>query len=104
MQEKSFLMHLGDRVYREDKQEMKMNLIHQSAMTIAAASKGNPVTATFTVILFVLGLQFISATAERLIWGERFEHWLDVVMLAASVAYAAYVVYACALYNSASGA
>lgn len=79
-----------------------MNLIHQSAMTIAAASKGNPVTATLTVILFVLGLQFISMTLEKLVWGGPFEHWLDVVMLAASVAYAAYVVYACAIYNSVS--
>lgn len=77
-----------------------MNMIHQSAMTIAAASKGNPVTATFVVILFVLGLQAISMTVERLVWGERFERWLDVVMLVASIAYAAYTVYACAIYNS----
>ncbi|QJD58171.1 hypothetical protein HG264_04190 [Pseudomonas sp. gcc21] len=77
-----------------------MDLIHKSAMTIASATQGNPVIATFVVIMFVLGIQMLEVTVEQLIWGERFEHWLDVVIIAASIAYAAYVVYACALFNS----
>lgn len=77
-----------------------MNIIHESAMTIARSAGGNPVIATCVVILFVIGIQAIEATIEQLIWGERFEHWLDVVILVASIAYAAYVVYACALHNS----
>jgi len=77
-----------------------LNIIHESAMTIARSAGGNPVTATFVVILFVLGIQMVSVTVERLIWGERFEHWVDVVILVASIAYSAYVVYACALFNS----
>lgn len=77
-----------------------MNIIHESAMTIARSAGGNPVTATLVVILFALGIQVIEATIERLIWGERFEHWLDVVILVATIAYAAYVIYACALFNS----
>lgn len=77
-----------------------MNIIHESAMTIARSAGGNPVTATVVVILFVLGIQMLEITIERLIWGERFEHWVDVVILVASIAYAAYVVYACALFNS----
>jgi ABC-type transport system involved in Fe-S cluster assembly fused permease/ATPase subunit len=77
-----------------------MNIIHESAMTIARSAGGNPITATLVVILFVLGIQMIEVIVERLIWGERFEHWLDVVILVASMAYAAYVVYACALHNS----
>ena len=77
-----------------------MNIIHESAMTIARSAGGNPITATVVVILFVLGIQMLEITIERLIWGERFEHWVDVVILVASIAYAAYVVYACALFNS----
>lgn len=77
-----------------------MNVIHESAMAIARSASGNPITATLVVILFFLGIQMVSATIERLVWGERFEHWLDVVLMAASIAYAAYVVYACALHNS----
>lgn len=77
-----------------------MNAIHESAMTIARAAQGNPVLATFVVIMFALGIQVLEATVEQLVWGERFEHWLDVVVISGSIAYAAYVVYACALFNS----
>jgi len=77
-----------------------MNLIHESAMTVASAAQGNPVIATIVVIMFVLGIQMLEATVEQLIWGKRFEHWLDVVIISGSIAYAAYVVYACALFNS----
>ena len=77
-----------------------MNFIHESAMTIARSAQGNPVIATLVVILFVVGINAVEMTVEKLIWGKSFEHWLDVAILAGSIAYAAYVVYACALYNS----
>ena len=55
-----------------------MNFIHESAMTIARSAQGNPVIATLVVILFVVGINAVEMTVEKLIWGKSFEHWLDV--------------------------
>jgi hypothetical protein len=78
-----------------------MELIRESAMTLAASADGNPVIATLVVMLFALMFGLVEATVEELVWGERFEHWLDPIFMCAFIAYAAYAVWACAVFNTA---
>lgn len=78
-------------------------MIHKSAMTLAASADGSPVSTTIVVLLFYLMFTILEAGTEKLIFGERFAHWLDPLFASAFIAYAAYAVYACALYNSAKG-
>lgn len=75
-------------------------VIERSALTLAGASGGSPVTATVVVLLFYLFFNLLEATLEKLIFGDRVEHWLDPIFIAAFIAYAAYAVYACALHNA----
>lgn len=77
-----------------------MNILHKSAMKLAAASDGNPIISTVTVILFFIFFNLFEAMVETLIFGERFEHWLDPLFISAFIAYAAYAVHACALHNN----
>ena len=76
-----------------------MGGLKQSAITIALASKGNPVTALFVVMLFYFAFLQIEILLEHLIFGKRFEHWLDVPISLGFFAYGGYVVLACALVN-----
>jgi hypothetical protein len=69
-------------------------------MVLARASDGNPILTTATVILFMLLFNVLEANVEKLIFGERFEHWLDPIFISAAIAYSAYAVYACAVFNS----
>lgn len=79
-----------------------MHQIYHSAMNLARAAKGNPVISTATVMLFYVMFNFMEAMIETLIFGERFEHWLDPLFQLAFMAYAAFSVYACAIHNSES--
>jgi hypothetical protein len=79
-----------------------MHMIYNSAMALARASKGNPVISTATVMLFYVMFNILEAGIEKLIFGERFEHWLDPAFQLAFMAYAAFSVYACAIHNSES--
>jgi hypothetical protein len=78
---------------------MKVEKIKRSALIVAKASKGNPLMATATVMLFYIMFNTLEAVVEVLIYGNRFEHWFDVVFGIAFIAYAAYVVYWCGIYN-----
>lgn len=79
-----------------------MNAIQNSALTLAKAANGNPIITTVTVFLFYLFFNLLEAMVEKLMFGERFEHWLDPLFIGAFIFYSAYAVYACALYNSAT--
>ena len=81
-------------------EERKVNYLYRSGQYLATASQGNPVTSTATVMLFYCIFVVIEATVESLLFGERFEHWLDVIFQIMFMAYSAYSVYACALFNS----
>ena len=76
-----------------------MDILRKSAVNIALASKGSPVTAIIVVILFYLAFNQVETLLEHLIYGIRFEHWLDVMFQLVFIAYAGYVVWACALVN-----
>lgn len=73
-----------------------MKCLERMASRIALASDGNPVLASATVFLFWLAFSAIEAIVERLVFGERFEHWLDPIFGLAFMAYAAWCVWVCA--------
>lgn len=72
----------------------------KAARIVAAASNGNPLKSTGLVILFVFGINLLFAVVETLIWGEMFQHWLDVVLLVASIVFSGMAAYECAVYNN----
>jgi len=76
-----------------------MNILESAARTLAQACDGNPVLTTVTIILFYLMFAILEAGVEKLIWGDRFEHWLNPIFVGAFIAYSAYSVYWCALWN-----
>lgn len=78
-----------------------MSIIHKSAMVLAKASDGNPLLSVGTVMLGFVMFNVFEALVETLVFGERFEHFLDVIFNMAAIAYAGYSVYACAIYNTA---
>ena len=78
-----------------------MNVLEKSALTLARASDGSPIVSTATIMLFGIMLTLLEAQVETLLFGERFEHWLDVLLMLAGIAYSAYAVWWCALFNSA---
>lgn len=75
-------------------------VVEGSALTLAEAASGSPITTTVVVLLFYFFFNVIEASIEKLAFGERFTHWLDPFFGVAFIAYAAYAVYACALHNS----
>ena len=77
-----------------------MNKIQQATLKLAQACEGSPVSTTVVVMLFFIGFNTVEASIERLIFGERFEHFLDPVFALVFIGYAAYAVYWCAVFNS----
>ncbi|WP_348720356.1 hypothetical protein [uncultured Alcanivorax sp.] len=76
-----------------------MNPLTKSAYVIAAASKWNPIIAIIVVFLFFLAFNQLEATVELLLFGKRFEHWLDPLFMLAWMAYAGAAVWYCAAHN-----
>ena len=76
-----------------------MNKLQKMTYTLAKASNGNPVLSTATVMLFYVMFSIFECGIEKLIFGERFEHWLDPVFQLCFIAYAAYAVFWCAVFN-----
>lgn len=76
-------------------------MISTSAGHLASAAKGDPVLATIVVILFYLLFTAFETTVERAAFGKSFPHLLDPIFAGFFIAYAAYAVYACAVYNTA---
>lgn len=72
----------------------------RAARIVAAASNGNPLKSTGLVIMFVFGINLLFAVVETLIWGEMFQHWLDVALLVAAIVFAGMSAYECAVYNN----
>ena len=77
-----------------------MNPIKKSSIILAIASEGNPIISTVVVALFVLAINSLFISIETLMTGSRFDHVVDIALLVASITYAAYTVYQCAVYNS----
>ncbi len=77
-----------------------MNKFKKVSFALAMASEGNPVLTTITIMLFYVMINMLECQIERLIFGERFEHWLDPIIVLSCIAYSAYLVWACAVYNT----
>lgn len=77
-----------------------MKFLSKSGEAIARSAKGNPIISTVLVILFYVMFSVIEATVERLLFGDHFEHLLDPFFGTAFMAYSAYCVYCCAVFNS----
>ena len=71
-------------------------------LILVRASNGNPLISTTTIMAFYIMFTFFEAGVETIIWGERFEHWLDPIFQLFFIGYAAYSVYFCAVHNSVS--
>lgn len=72
-----------------------------SAGHLAAASKGEPMTTTAVIMMFYILVTIFTTNIERVFWGESFPHLFDPFVSGAFIAYAAYAVRACAVYNRA---
>lgn len=80
----------------------KLNKLQLATLRLAQACDGNPVSSTFVVMLFFIMFNFVEAGVEIAIFGKRFEHALDAVFALVFMAYSAYAVYWCAIFNSTS--
>ena len=80
-------------------EENNVDKIRHYTLSLAQASKGNPVICTLTVMLFYIMFNLLEASIERLIFGERFEHWLDPLFQCGFIGYAGYAVYMCAAWQ-----
>lgn len=76
-------------------------MISASAGHLASASKGQPIASTTVVLLFFVLFELFKASVERAMFGEAFPHLLDPIFSGLFIAYAAYAVRACAVYNRA---
>jgi len=77
-----------------------MNKIQTATWRFAQASDGNPVTTTSVVLLFHVMLNIVEHVLEKLFFGEAFVHIFDLLFSFAAIAYSAYAVHWCAIYNS----
>ncbi len=77
-----------------------MSKLEIYTLALARASKGNPVVSTATIILFYVMFNLLEAMVEKLVFGERFEHWLDPLFMMAFISYSAYSVWMCAVFNT----
>jgi len=78
-----------------------MNRFEKATMALVRASDGNPVITTATILLFFVMFNLAEGQIEKLIFGERFEHWLDPLFMLGFIAYSAYAVWWCAIFNTA---
>jgi len=77
------------------------NRFEKATMSLVRASSGNPVITTATILLFYVMFNTAEALIEKLIFGERFEHWLDPIFIMLFMCYSAYAVWWCAIFNTA---
>lgn len=76
-----------------------MQKIRNATIRLVQACEGSPISTTIVVIIFFMMVTVLEATFEKLVFGYRFEHFVDVIIQIAFIAYAAYAVYWCAIFN-----
>ena len=70
-------------------------MILESAEILTQAVNGDPIFAVMLIALFYVAFNHLEETIEKLIYGERFTHFLDPIFIVAFTAYAGYCVYLC---------
>lgn len=79
-----------------------MNYLAGSGIILAASVEGSAIKAVLLVILYWAMFNVVESSIEKLIFGERFIHFLDPVFACMFIAYSGYAVWHCALYNNGS--
>jgi hypothetical protein len=74
-------------------------MIVESAEILTQAVNGDPIFAVILIMLSYLAFNHLEETVEKLIYGERFTHFLDPIFITAFTAYAVYCVYLCSELN-----
>ena len=77
-----------------------MNKLQTVTLRLAQASDGSPVNTTLTVILFYFLINVLFYVIEKLFFGGPFVHVLDLILAVIAIAYSAYAVWWCAIYNT----
>ena len=77
-----------------------MNKLQTATLRLAQACDGNPVNTTLTVILFCFLINVLFYVIEKLFFGGPFVHVFDLILTVAAIAYSAYAVWWCAIYNT----
>jgi hypothetical protein len=77
-----------------------MNKLQTATLRLAQASDGNPATTTLTVILFCFVINMLFYIIAKLFFGGSFVHIFDLILMVAAIAYSAYAVWWCAIYNT----
>lgn len=72
-----------------------IDMIVNASNVVARAAGGNPVLSTLTILIFYLAFNMLEAMVEKLIFGERFEHWLDPLFILVFIGFAAMTVWSC---------
>lgn len=74
--------------------------IQNSAATLAHASKGNPAIALCVIFILWFVFNLVEGVIEKLLYGEPFTHWFDIVIGVAVFTYSVYTVWVCSEVNS----
>lgn len=74
-------------------------MVFRLSIIVSLACKGNPILATLLVFLYYMAFSMIEAMIERLLFGERFEHWIDPFFALTFMMFAGLCSYQCAKYK-----
>lgn len=77
-----------------------MGLFWRLAEGLARGANGDPATTTVATMLFWLMLNILMAQIEVRIWGERFEHFFDLVLACLVIGFSALCVVACGDFHA----
>lgn len=77
-----------------------MEYIKSTALTLAHASKGNPIVALCVIFMLWFMFAVVERDIEVLLYGEPFTHIIDIVIGVAVFAYSVYIVRVCGGVNS----
>ena len=73
-----------------------MKYVTTATIYLCKACDKNPVFTTVLIFLAMIFFNAFEALIEKLIFGDRFEHWLDPLFMGCFIFWAAYAVYVCA--------
>ena len=79
---------------------MMKDRITEATLWLAISCDKNPILTTIMIFLAMLAFTMVEGTVETLIFGDRFEHWLDPLFMCVFIAWAAYATYICAVLKA----
>ena len=74
-----------------------INIITTATTYLAISCDKIPLFITVMIFLAMLAFTMVEGTIETLIFGDRFEHWLDPLFMCIFIAWGAYAIYICAV-------